>query len=434
MMKERFAQRMREQQQRGEKGGGNLFKQGIKDLQFFKCGEKKHTIDIIPYFAGKNDPNVKEGEEAYVFEFFIHRDCGVGEGAIMCLAETYGKPCPICEDRRRKLRDGGDEKKLDKLRPARNPRSVYNIICYDDKAEEEKGVQVFHTSHYLMEAQLQELASGTPVRPGQEELEPLVLFMDPNEGKSIVFTRVGQQDKTRYTGVKFVDRPKGYEKIDPRDLDDAWALDEIVYVPTYEEVCEFYYGKGQPAGGGERAAGGGEAAGEERGGRRGRYAAEGVEQPATDTSAGAGEQAAEDRGGRRSRRSGGESDAGSTAGSAAAGSTAGGAGAAGTSNPCPHGHVFGVDIDKFQSDCEPCEQWKVCARKNKELSAGGGGTAGASAGTDAGAGAGGDAGAGEGRRSRRSEASADPGQTSQSAADSGSGVQSSDLPPRRRRA
>jgi hypothetical protein len=319
MMKERFVKRINEQQEREQKGAGTLFKRDIKGLKFFKCGERQHTIDIIPYFAGKCDPYVPEGEEAYVFEFFIHRDVGVGEGSIMCLAETYGEPCPICEDRRKKIRDGADEKSLNKLRPARNPRSVYNIICYDDADEEAKGVQIFHTSHYLMEAQLQELAK-VPIRAGQKGIDPLVVFMDPDAGKSIVFKREGTADKTRFTGMRFADRPQGF-KIDQRDLDDAWALDEIVYRPTYEEVYEYYYGRS----GGRAAAQVEDPAPVERPARSGRSRSETREEaPAP----------------------------------------------AATTDPCPSGHKFGIDVDRFPKDCEPCEQWRACARKAKEVASG----------------------------------------------------------------
>jgi hypothetical protein len=336
MMRERFVQRIKEQQQRGQGGAGSLFKQNIKGLQFFNCTDGTHTIDIIPYFAGKNDPHVPEGEEAYVFEFFIHRDVGVGEGSIMCLAETYGKPCPICEDRRRKIREGIAEKSVDKLRPGRNPRSLYNIICYDSREQEDKGIQVFHTSHYLMEEQLQELASGTPIRPGQEQLDPLVLFMDPKEGKSIIWKREGKMEKTRFTGMRFGDRPKGYV-IDQRDLDETWALDEIVYIPTYEEVCDFYYGKGK----------GPVESADDDGGGRGSSRSRSVESAQQDAPVEAG----------RSRRSrGGDSAPAPPAEEAKK-----------ESNPCPSGHDFGADIDKFPVDCEKCEEWRPCSRKNKEI-------------------------------------------------------------------
>lgn len=362
MMRERFVQRLKEQQQRGRGGatGGDLFKK-IKDLQFFSCSERKHTIDILPYFAGKCDPRVPEGEEAYVFEFYIHRDVGVGEGSILCPAATFNEPCPICEDRRRKIRAGATEKSVARLRPGGpggNPRSLYNIICYDTQEEMDKGVQVFHTSHYLMEDQLQELAAGTPVRPGQTQIDPLVLFMDPKEGKSIVFTRVGKQEKTRYMGMQFADRPKGFV-IDPRDLADTWALDELIVHPTYEEVWLYYYGKD----GGPEEIPAGEYDGDARRGsdagdvRRGR--GRGMETTGADTeTTGAVES-------RRSRRNiSEETTEGQTSTQSA------------SNNPCPAGHVFGADVDKFPRDCEPCDQWKPCSRKAKELLTAGAGTAG----------------------------------------------------------
>lgn len=382
MMKERFAQRIKEQQERGEKGAGSLFKSGVKDLKFFKCTEKQHTIDIIPYFAGKFDPHVPEGEEAYVFEFYTHRDCGVGEGSIMCLAETYGKVCPICQDRRKKIREGIDEKLLNKLRPARNPRSVYNIICYDDAEEEAKGVQVFHTSHFLMEAQLQELAK-VPVRAGVKGIDPLIIFMDPTVGKSIVFKREGQMEKTRYSGMRFSDRPAGFT-IDQRDLDDAWALDELIVIPTEEEVAEYYWGKGQVPNQDERA--------EETGSGRSRNRSSRVENDVPDTIA---DPLLAESTGRRGRRPVETPEPKNEVEKASQDMA---------DNPCPNGHVFGQDVDKFPKDCEPCEQWKPCSRQNARLITEGV----ASSQIDKAADIPAEAEVSSGRRSRREEAPADP--------------------------
>lgn len=345
MMKSNFVNRVKGNQQRSEGGSGSYFKSNLPEgVKWWKCQNGDHQIDIIPYFAGPNDPlvvtgEIKEGAEQYVLEFFVHDAVGVGDGGIMCLQKTYGRPCPICEDLKKKTQEGYDDKLLAKLRPKKNPRSVYNIIDVDN---ENKGVQVWHTSHYLMEMYLLELAK-IPVRPGQKNIDPLVAFMDPKEGKTIAFKRetkkVGDKDMASFVGHRFIDRPDGF-RIPQQDLDDAWTLDDFLYIPSYEDVYAYYYGKG-----GERDV-------PEPGNLRGNPAPEENSRSRRQQVPDEGE-----RGGRTSRR--GETQIEEQKGEDP--------GKEGSSNPCPSGHKFGVEVDKYPNDCENCSEWRPCARDNKRL-------------------------------------------------------------------
>jgi len=110
---------------------------------------------------------------------------------------------------------------------------------YDTRKDEEKGVQVFHTSNYLMEQILIELAR-VPVRAGKrEDLEPFILFADPKNGMSIQFKRQGEAQNTRFVGHKFVKRD--YE-ISEEILRSVYCLDDLIFVPTYDELKEWYAG------------------------------------------------------------------------------------------------------------------------------------------------------------------------------------------------
>lgn len=321
-MKEGFKKRMQENQNKNDGGFyANLFRKDIS-IPFMKCGEGYHTIDILDYIAGKNDPH--PGEPSYCYEFYIYSNVGAGQGPILCLSKTFGLPDPIAEDRARKQRDGMDKKTLDLLLPSRNPRVLYNVICSDNKEEEKKGVQVFHTSSYLMEDYLREMAKGS-VRPGMEGIDPLINFTDPDDGKSVKFKREGTTENTKFILHQFVDRPRGFT-IPDEDLNKVLTLDELIYIPTYDELCEYYYGRGQhmPSAG---SLGGGTVAEAPVAERRSRYDAPPQQtEIKTDT-------AKKDE----------------------------------PKNPCPHGHVFGVEIDKFPKECEPCSEWKPCARAKKAL-------------------------------------------------------------------
>ena len=205
----------------------------IGDVNIWQPKDGDHTIDVIPYFAGSNDPNVKKDEPTYLFPYSQHPRIGAAEEQVLCPAATFGDPCPICEDRM-KLREQGQDKEIWKpLFP--KDRAIYNIICYD-QGEEKKGVQIWDISRFYFENPVLKLA----MRKGRAKTG--TIFQDPENGKSIVFEiepAKSKDDFPSYVGIAFEDRD--YE-IDDDILDQAIALDETVKVLSYEEIKDLYFG------------------------------------------------------------------------------------------------------------------------------------------------------------------------------------------------
>lgn len=346
-MKEQLAKRLKENQERNESFGGiALFNDEDARKSVWKCGEGKHIIDILPYITGKNDPSLGEGEIQYVYEYYFHGGLGIeGKNSAMCLLKTYGKPCPICEDIQRMKRDGEDEEVIKAISVRRNPKSIYNILCWD-KGEEKKGVQLFIVSHWFMGKHLLELAT-IPVRDGQEEIDPIVPFMDPDDGKSVYFRREGSgPNDTRFYGHQLLDRPKGF-KISKKHLDDCFCLDEIIKIPTYEEVLEIY-NEGivddEPKSSRRR-----DADDDERPSRRSKKDKE--EKPSRRSYRDEEEDnddGDDEKPSRKSRRQEEEEDDVS-------------------SDQCEFGHKFGYDANKYPDDCDECDQWKECVKKARKL-------------------------------------------------------------------
>ena len=103
-----LSKRMRLGKQRAKGLGKNIIKGGM-DIPLWKPGDGAHIIDIIPYPAGKHDPDLKEGEDNYTFEYYVHNNVGPNDQWYLCPAQTYGEPCPVCEHRD-KLREKGSKK------------------------------------------------------------------------------------------------------------------------------------------------------------------------------------------------------------------------------------------------------------------------------------------------------------------------------------
>ena len=169
------------------------------------------------------------GESDYCLDFFVHRGVGPSEKSVLCLKGTYGKPCPICEHSA-SLRKAGKEKEANSLKASR--RVVYNI---QDLKEPEK-LKVFETSHYLFEKELIEEARD-------DEEGGFIDFADVEDGKEIKFraTKVkkGDMEFLEFKSFSFEDRD---EPIDEDLLNSAISFDELLTVPTYEEVEKILYG------------------------------------------------------------------------------------------------------------------------------------------------------------------------------------------------
>lgn len=222
---------------------GGYFKEGLSGVNFWWPSEGRHIIDIIPFIAGKNMPTrngfVKEGEWAIYVDLLVHNNVGPNQDPFICLKQNYGKRCPICEERDRlRLNESpSDElkKKIQALNVSR--RCVYNIIVHDTEKDYARGVQVWDSSHYNFQRHIEVLAEG---RDGNIR----VFYADPDEGKSIQFTREGRgQQTTKYLGHQFLDRDY---VISDDQLNAARSLDDILKVCTYEEIQEAFLGGIQP--------------------------------------------------------------------------------------------------------------------------------------------------------------------------------------------
>lgn len=190
-----------------------------------------HIIDIIPYIAGENNPSVTSDAPTYKLDVWVHTNVGPKEGMYVCPARNFDKPCPICEEiaRLRKEEDTDDADHEDEIK-ALNPkrRCAYNIICYDSAKEEEEGVVLFEVSHYLFETELNAVSK-------KKRTGGFVPFSDPDEGKTIEFTKEGERRTTKFKGFQLTDRE---ESVTDEILDDAICIEDYIETPSYAELAK----------------------------------------------------------------------------------------------------------------------------------------------------------------------------------------------------
>ena len=199
-------------------------------VEFWKCTEGDHLVDIIPFEAGPNmpfdeklQPISDEGDLDYVLDLFVHTNIGNMNNPYVCPYENFGLPCPVCEY----IKANRLEKDIWKKLIAKH-RVIYFLWVHDNRKEEKKGVQIFEASHFFMEQKIASIAKA-PQGGGYTN------FSCPDKGKSLAWTREGSGlENTQYLGHRFIDRES---PIPDKILDSTFPLDTIVNMhPEYSTI------------------------------------------------------------------------------------------------------------------------------------------------------------------------------------------------------
>uniref|UniRef100_A0A6M3ILW8 Uncharacterized protein n=1 Tax=viral metagenome TaxID=1070528 RepID=A0A6M3ILW8_9ZZZZ len=313
-----------------------------KDKTTFEC-----QIDIIPYIirTDHHPDGMEAGLEDYILDVWRHRGIGPMNQEVLCLWKTFGKPCPICEERQRLLDSGldWDDDKVKELSPVR--RAMYNVIDVNDPEEK---IRLFTTTHAYFEKLLVKEVELSP-----EEMQD---FPDLQKGKTVKFRaekhKFGKGHYFKYSNFKFLDRQAYPEEI----LEETLPLDEMLIIPTYEDVQIAFLGlpdkeDGAPAQQEQKPEperkskwrSGEQEPPKQEPGRRKRGAAEPEKEP---------EQALDEPPYIEPPQK--EEKTAPSPPSA-------------TSGECPHGHRYGVDTDAFPADCAECEKWSACDDEKERL-------------------------------------------------------------------
>lgn len=200
--------------------------EGVKLFKPKKAGVYK--IDIIPFVAGKGNPYADEGILHYERTFHVHPRVGGQDGdTYVCPRETVGAKCPICEFQKQLMRDGGaDEKLVKSLYP--KERQLFQLI---DLAEPEKGIQIWDVSYHLFGKFLDARIKNSDEDDKYDRFYRLV------GGKTL---KLGFEEETfnkqtflKVSTIDFKDRAEDYGE---DMLEKGYCLDELLKIPTYNEL------------------------------------------------------------------------------------------------------------------------------------------------------------------------------------------------------
>lgn len=203
-----------------------------KGVSVFKPEEGRMKFDILPYIVtDSNHPDKNEeigaaveGEMWYKRPFKVHRNIGSGNDSAVCLT-SFGKKCPICEYRTKRMKEGAEKEELDALKPSQ--RVLYVVIPKGHKKLEEIP-HLLDVSYYLFQKLLNEELQeddNNEVFPDLEEgLTLKVRFEEKKIGKNAFFEAAR---------IDFEERDEPY---DESILDEIPNLDEILISLSYKEL------------------------------------------------------------------------------------------------------------------------------------------------------------------------------------------------------
>lgn len=151
-------------------------------------------LEIIPYLVpeGSNNPFADPGQLWYERTYFNHARIGANGDSYICSAKTYGKPCPVCEERTRISREEERTEAVDKLIKSLSSKERQLWYVYDHAAPD-KGVQLWEISHHLFGKILDTQTRSADPGDNWE------FFADPEQG----FTVKATFSEERFGDIKF---------------------------------------------------------------------------------------------------------------------------------------------------------------------------------------------------------------------------------------
>jgi len=204
-----------------------------KDVSVVKIEDaRKYQFDFIPYLVTDEAHPDRDDEYDiatpgtlwYRRPFKIHRNIGSDNEVVVC-PKSFGKPCPICEYRSKRMKEEASKEETDALRPSR--RHLYAVIPIGHKKLEEK-IHIWDYSNALFQDLLDEELL---------EDEQYVVFPDLQEGYTVEVRfseeSLGKNKFYEASRVNFIEREMGY---DESILETVPNLDEVLNVLSYEQL------------------------------------------------------------------------------------------------------------------------------------------------------------------------------------------------------
>jgi len=225
-----------QQQRENKKSFGYLnLPKGVPVLSI-EDGTPRLNLDFLPYEvsdAKHPDRNpdydiAMPGTLWYRRPIKVHRNVGSGDDTVIC-PRSVGKPCPICEYREKRAKEGADKEDIKVLYP--KPRSLYVVIPLSVKKYEEIPT-IWDMSDYLFQDILNDELELDAENRCFPELDGGMTLSLRLKWKSL-----GGNSYPEVRSISFTERDPYDEKI----LDEVPNLDAILKVLSYEQLKDKFF-------------------------------------------------------------------------------------------------------------------------------------------------------------------------------------------------
>lgn len=198
--------------------------------------ERSFQLDFLPYMVtAKRHPDydaergvATEGSLWFKLSLKVHKNVGTNNEAIVC-PTTFGKKCPICEFRVKRIKEGADKEEFKLLYP--QERSIYPVIPIGHKDYDEE-VHVWDMADFLF---LETLMDELEVDEENEE------FFTLDNGKTLKmrlkWKEIGKNSFPEIVSISFVAR----EPYDEEILKEVPKLDDCVKQLSYEDISAKFF-------------------------------------------------------------------------------------------------------------------------------------------------------------------------------------------------
>lgn len=223
-MRDKIKKRADERESSG--GGGFLHHPDGIDYYNYKKGTKR--LRIVPYeVTVDTNPEMPAGELWYQRTVWVHYSVGVEEKTITCPLKTFGKPCPICEERAKLLKDPDIEEEVTKdMLP--KERECFNVL--EDGGDEPK---LLTCSYHVFGKKLEE-----EIREGDEAWGDFAML----EGGYELSVRWGEKKlgKNTFLEATRIDFHQD-EDLPEEMLDEVYDLDAIIAQMSYDQISDIFF-------------------------------------------------------------------------------------------------------------------------------------------------------------------------------------------------
>lgn len=164
----------------------------------------------------------KNDDEFFMRKIWIHYNVGVDNTVYICEKKMYGKPCFECDKATKLMEKDSEDERLGELKPSL--RYLAFVVDMASKKAMKKGVQWYDAPGMVKD--------GICSISQHKRTKEIIDVSDPEEDKSVCFTKSGKKLKTRYTAFELEKREYDFQE----EWLDVPDFDSILKKVDYETV------------------------------------------------------------------------------------------------------------------------------------------------------------------------------------------------------